>query len=254
MKSIIRVGGCFLIALTLAGAPHSFAADNWPSRPVTLIVPFAAGGTTDLVARPVAQKLSEAFKQQFVVDNRPGAGGTLAAGLVARAKPDGYTLFVATVAHTIATTLYKNLPYSFERGLEPITVTATVPSLLVVHPSMPVRSVKDLIALAKTKPGEVSYGSAGSGSIEHLSGEIFKTLAGVEIGSAAPHVKNGEVRALVASTAQRSTAFPDLPTLAEAGVPGYDVTTWYAILAPKGTPREIVDNLCQQIAAILKTP
>jgi tripartite-type tricarboxylate transporter receptor subunit TctC len=245
------------------------------------MVPFAPGGTTDIVARPIAQALSQEFGQSFVVDNRAGAGGTLAAGLAARAAPDGYTLFVATVAHTMATSLYKSLPYDFERDFVPITVLASVPNILVVNPSVPAKSVQELIAYAKANPGKLAYGSAGNGSTEHLSAELFKSMTGVDMvhvpykggapmmtdlisgqiqvaietsGSAAPHIHSGSVRALAVTTAARSPAFPNVPTLAESGLKGYDVTTWYAILAPKGTPSDIVNKLYSAVVKVLKTP
>jgi len=256
-------------------------AQTWPSKTITMIVPFAPGGTTDIVARPIAQKLSEALGQPVVIDNRAGAGGTLGASIAAKAAPDGYTIFMATVAHAIATSLYsKKLSYDFERDMVPITVVATVPNLLLVNNAMPVKNEQELIAYLKANPGKVSYGSAGNGSIEHLSGALFASMSGTSMvhvpykggapmmtdliggqiqfavetsGSAAPQVRSGKVRALAVSTAQRSPAFSDLPTMDEAGLKGYDVTTWYGLLAPKGTPPEIVEKLHAQIAAILKT-
>jgi tripartite-type tricarboxylate transporter receptor subunit TctC len=280
MSIVVRRLGYLCIVSTLAVAGAVFA-QAWPSKPVTLMVPFAPGGTTDIVARPIAQALSQEFGQSFVVDNRAGAGGTLAAGLAARAAPDGYTLFVATVAHTMATSLYKSLPYDFEKDFVPITVLASVPNILVVNPSVPAKSVQELIAYAKANPGKLAYGSAGNGSTEHLSAELFKAMAGVDMvhvpykggapmmtdlisgqiqvaietsGSAAPHIQAGSVRALAVTTATRSPAFPSVPTLAESGLKGYDVTTWYAILAPKGTPGNIVNKIYSAVVKVLKTP
>ena len=279
MRIVVRLLGSLCMSLTLAAT--GALAQVWPSKPVTLMVPFAPGGTTDIVARPFAQALSQEFGQPFVVENRAGAGGTLAAGIAAHAAPDGYTLFVATVAHTMATSLYKQLSYDFERDFVPITVLASVPNILVVNPSVPAKSVQELIAYAKANPGKLSYGSAGNGSTEHLSAELFKSMTGVDMvhipykggapmmadllggqiqlaietsGSAAPHIKAGKVRALAVTTAARSPAFPELPTLAESGLKGYEVTTWYAILAPKGTPSEITTKLYNAILKILKTP
>src|SRR2546421_802837 len=278
MRIVVRLFGSLCILLTFAAT--GALAQVWPSKPVTLMVPFAPGGTTDIVARPFAQALSQEFGQPLVVENRAGAGGTLAAGIAAHAAPDGYTLFIATVAHTMATSLYKQLSYDFEKDFVPITVLASVPNILVVNPSVPAKSVQELIAYAKANPGKLAYGSAGNGSTEHLSAELFKSMTGVDMvhipykggapmmadllggqiqlaietsGSAAPHIKAGKVRALAVTTATRSPAFPELPTFAESGLKGYEVTTWYAILAPKGTPIEITTKLYNAILKILKT-
>ena len=264
--------------LLWSGVAH---ADEWPSRAVTIVVPFAAGGTTDMVARPIAQVLSQRLGQPVVVDNRAGAGGTLAAAAVAKAPADGYTVFLATVAHTMAPGLYKSLPYNFEKDFEPITLAAQVPNILIVNPALPVKSVDDLMAYIKANPGKVNYGSAGPGSTEHMSGELFRSMLGANIvhvpykggapmmtdlisgqiqmaietsGSATPQIQAGAVRALAVSTARRSPFFPDLPTLAEAGLKDYDVTTWYGFLVPKGTPKEICDKLYGQISEALKSP
>ena len=267
-------------ALTLSPALPA-EAQQWPARPITVIVPFAPGGTTDIVARPIAQKLSEALGQPVVVENRAGAGGTLGAAVAAKAPADGYTLFTATVAHTMAPGLYKKLAYDFEADFEPITITAFTPNILIVHPSVPAGSLKELIAYIKAHPGKVNYGSAGSGSTEHMSGELFRYMAGVDIahvpykggspmmtdlisgqiqmaietsGSAAPFVRAGKVRALAVSSPKRSGAFPDLPTMSEAGLPGYEVTTWYGLLAPRGTPQPVIDRLYAELSKILKSP
>ncbi|WP_315835022.1 tripartite tricarboxylate transporter substrate binding protein [Bradyrhizobium prioriisuperbiae] len=256
-------------------------ADEWPNRAVTVVVPFAAGGTTDMVARPIAQVLSQRLGQPVVVDNRAGAGGTLAAAAVAKAPADGYTIFLATVAHTMAPGLYKSLPYNFEKDFEPITIAAQVPNILIVNPALPAKSVDELMAYINANPGKVNYGSAGPGSTEHMSGELFRSMAGANIvhvpykggapmmtdlisgqiqmaietsGSATPQIQAGAVRALAVSTARRSPFFPDLPTLAEAGLKDYDVTTWYGFLVPKGTPKEICDKLYAQISEALKSP
>ena len=272
-----------IAALTLAALlPAAAFAQAWPSHPITMIVPFAAGGTTDIVARPMAQKLGEMLGASVIVDNRAGAGGTLGAGIAAHAAPDGYTIFMSTVAHPIATSLYgpKRLNYDFERDLSPITVVASVPNLLLVNNNLPVKSEKELIAYLKANPGKISYGSAGNGSIEHLSGALFASMTGADIvhvpykggspmmtdlisgqiqmavetsGSAAPQVRGGKVRALGVSTAKRSPAFPDIPTMEEAGLKGYEVTTWYGLLAPKGTPPEIIAKFYNASAAILKS-
>jgi tripartite-type tricarboxylate transporter receptor subunit TctC len=262
--------------------PNAAWAQAWPAGPITIIVPFVPGGTTDIIAREIGQKLSERLGKQVVIDNRGGAGGTLGAGIAARAAPDGYTLFMATIAHTIAPGLYRNgLPYNFERDFAPITVVASVPNILLVNPAVPAKSEKELIAYLKANPGKVSFGSAGNGSVEHLSGELFRFMTGTDIvhvpykggapmladlmsgqiqmsietsGSAAPFVRSGKVRALAVSTAKRSAAFPDLPTMAEAGVPGYEVTTWYGLVAPVGTPADIINKIRDQVVAALQTP
>jgi len=266
-----------VVALLLAA---TFAqAQEWPTRPITLVVPFAAGGTTDLVARPIAQALTEKLGQPVVVENKAGAGGTLAAGIAAKAAPDGYTVFLATVAHTMAPGLYKSLPYDFEKDFDPVTLAAQVPNVLIVHPSVPAKTVSELIAYIKANPGKVNFGSAGPGSTEHMSGELFRAMLGVDIvhvpykggapmmtdlvagqiqmaietsGSATPHIQAGTVRALAVSTPQRSPYFPDLPTLNEAGLTGYDVTTWFGFMVPKGTPPAIRDRLYREIGDVLK--
>ncbi len=266
------------VALAVCGAA---GAQEWPTKPVTLIVPFAAGGTTDLVGRPLAQGLGERLGQTVVVDNRAGAGGTLGAAAAAKSSPDGYTLFLATIAHTIAPGIYHNLAYDFEKDFDPITVVAEVPNVLIVNPAVPAKTAAELIAYIKAHPGKVNFGSAGPGSVEHLSGELFRSMAGLDIvhvpykggapmmtdliaghiemavetsGSALQHVKSGAVRALAVSTHERSPFFPDLPTLDEAGLKGYDVTTWYGLLAPHGTPAVIRDKLYRETVELLKSP
>jgi tripartite-type tricarboxylate transporter receptor subunit TctC len=270
-----------LVVLALCILHVPALADTWPSKPITVVVPFPAGGTTDLITRPVAQKLSEALKQPVIVDNRGGAGGTLGAGNVARAAPDGYTLLVGAVHHTIATTLYKKLPYDFEKDLTPITVMAWVPNFLIVHPSVPAKNVQELIALAKAKPGSITYGSAGSGTSHHMAAELFKSMAQVDLqhipykgggpmmndliggqvnvafetaASATPQIKAGKVKPLAITTAKRSPALPEVPTVAESGLSGYEVLTWYGLLAPAGTPKEIISRLHSEVAKILQTP
>lgn len=270
-----------LAVIALCAFNTGALADTWPSKPITIVVPFPAGGTTDLITRPVAQKLSEALKQPVIVDNRGGAGGTLGAGNVARAAPDGYTLLVGAVHHTIATTLYKKLPYDFEKDLVPITVMAWVPNFLIVHPSVPAKNVQELIALAKAKPGAISYGSAGSGTSHHMAAELFKSMAKVDLqhipykgggpmmndliggqvnlafetaASATPQIKAAKVKPLAITTAKRSPALPEVPTVAESGLPGYEVLTWYGLLAPAKTPKEIISRLHTEVSKILQTP
>jgi len=257
------------------------AAQEWPTKAITLVVPFAAGGTTDLVGRPLAQSLAIRLGQSVIVDNRAGAGGTIGAGVVAKSAPDGYTMFLATIAHTIAPGIYKNLSYDFVRDFDPITVVGEVPNVLIVNPSLPAKTPAELIAYIKANPGKVNFGSAGPGSVEHLSGELFRAMAGVNIvhvpykggapmmtdliaghiqmaietsGSALQHIKAGAVRALAVSTREQSPFFPGLPTLNEAGLKGYDVTTWYGLLVPKGTPEGVRTKLYRTVSEILKTP
>jgi tripartite-type tricarboxylate transporter receptor subunit TctC len=275
----IRIAAAAVALVTLAG-PFA-AAREWPAKPVTLVVPFAAGGTTDLVARPLAQSLGARLGQSVIVDNRAGAGGTIGAAVAAKAAPDGYTLFLATVAHTIAPGMYRNLSYDFVRDFDPVTVVAEVPNVLMVHPSVPATTSAELIAYAKARPGKVNFGSAGPGSVEHLAGELYRSMAGIDIvhvpykggapmmtdliaghidmaietsGSALQHIKGGAVRALAVSTRAPSPFFPTLPTLDAAGLPGYDVTTWYGLLVPKGTPAAVQAKLYQTVSEILKTP
>jgi tripartite-type tricarboxylate transporter receptor subunit TctC len=260
---------------------ESYAADAYPSKPITLIVPFAAGGTTDIVARAVAEKLGIELKQTIVIDNRPGAGGNLGAGIAAKSPADGYTLFMATVAHTMAPGLYKSLPYDFIRDLDPIALVALTPNVLLVNPSIPATNVDELVAYIKAHPHAVSYGSAGIGSTEHLSGEMFRSMTGTDLvhipykggapmmadlmagqiqmaietsPSAAPQVRAGRVRALAVTTAKRSSAYPGVPTLEEAGIKGFDVTTWFAIMVPHATPPAIERRLNTELLKILKLP
>lgn len=262
-------------------AQISVAADAWPSKPITLVVPFAPGGTTDIVGRAIGQKLSEALHQPVIVDNRPGAGGTIGATAVVRAAADGYTFLLATVAHTMAPGIYKTLPYDFSKELEPVGMVALTPNVLIINPSVPAKSVAELVAYIKANPGKVNYGSAGTGSTEHLSGELFRSMTGVEmthvpykggapmmvdlIGgqiqmaietspSAAPHVRSGKVKALAVTTPKRSTAYPGVPTMNEAGVKDFDVTTWYALMAPHGTPAATLQRMSAELAKVLAQP
>lgn len=272
---------CLAGASLALGSMMPAAAQSWPEKPVTVVVPFASGGTTDIIARTIGQKMGESLRQPVVVDNRPGAGGTLGASNVARATPDGYTLLLATVAHTMAPGIYKKLPYDFTRDLVPVGLVALTPNVLLVGASMPVKSVAELIAYIKSHPGKVNYGSAGPGSTEHLSGELFRSMTGTDIvhvpykggapmmtdliagqiqmavetsPSAAPHVRSGKLRALAVTTAKRSPAYPGVPTLDESGIKGYEVTTWYALMAPRGTPEAVTRRLGTELAKALQQP
>jgi len=273
-----RAAGAALLSLAAASLVH---AADWPTKPVTLVVPFAPGGTTDIISREVGDKLSAALKQSVVIDNRAGAGGTLGAGIVAKAAPDGYTLFMATIAHTIAPGIYKSLPYDFQRDLDPVALIASTPNVLIVHPDLPVKNVAELVAYAKANPGKLNFGSAGIGSTEHLSGELFRAMTKTQLvhvpykggapmmaaliagqiqfaietsPSAAPHVRSGKVKALAVTTLARSPAYPGVPTLDESGLPGYDVTTWFALMAPHGTPAAVIQRLNDELAKILADP
>jgi tripartite-type tricarboxylate transporter receptor subunit TctC len=270
--------------ITAIAAPFTFAqgAANYPTKPVRLVVPFPAGGTTDILARAVAQKLSEAWGQQVIVDNRPGAGGNIGSDLVAKSKPDGYTLLMGTVGtHAINPSLYKNMPYDHVKDFAPVILVAGVPNVLVVNASLPVHSVPELIAYAKANPGKLNFASSGNGTSIHLSGELFKAMTGVEmthvpykgsapaltdliggqvqlmfdnLPSSLPFIKAGKLRALAVTSGARAAALPDLPTLAESGLPGFEASSWFGVLAPAGTPRDIVAKLNGAIAGWLASP
>ncbi|MBO0752867.1 MAG: tripartite tricarboxylate transporter substrate binding protein [Bradyrhizobiaceae bacterium] len=273
-----NIAGFAGLLLTLTGSLA--AAQEWPAKPITLVVPFAAGGTTDLVGRLLAQSIAPRLGQTVIVDNRAGAGGTIGAGVVAKSAPDGYTMFLSTIAHTIAPGIYRNLSYDFVRDFDPITVIAEVPNVLIVNPSLPAKTSADLIAYAKAHPGKVNFGSAGPGSVEHLAGELYRSMAKVDIvhvpykggapmmadliaghiemaietsGSALPQIKAGTVRALAVSTRAPSPFFPGIPTLDQSGLAGYDVVTWYGLLVPKRTPAAIEAKLYQTVSETLKS-
>ncbi len=266
-------------AAALAAQALPASAQRYPDHALRLVVPFPAGGPTDIVARPLAVKLGEALGQAVIVDNRGGAGGNVGAELVARASADGYTLLMGTVGtQAINVSLYKHLPFDPARDFVAIAQVASAPVLLVANPKLPANSVKELIALARKKPGALNYGSAGSGSPGHLSGELFKSMTKVDIthipykGSAPavsdlisgqiqlmfdpiqsplPHVRSGALKALGVSSASRSPLLPDVPTIAEAGVPGYETTAWWGIFAPAQLPPAIVDRLHAEIDRIV---
>jgi len=257
------------------------AEDKWPSKPITYVVPFPAGGTTDILARLIGQKLGPALGTNVIIDNRPGAGGNIGSELVARAAPDGYTIMGGTISsHSINASLYK-LSYDPLKSFAPITLIGTNANVLVVNPASPFKSVKELIAAAKAKPASLSFASAGNGTSQHLSAELFKTMTGIDMvhipykGSApaiqdviggqvplmfdttvvaGPFIQSGKVRPLAVTSAKRVASMPDVPTMAEAGVPGYEVVSWQAMFAPAGTPPAIVQRLQTEVAAILKQP
>jgi tripartite-type tricarboxylate transporter receptor subunit TctC len=266
--------GAVLLALTAA------AAAEYPDKQIRLIIPFPPGGSNDVVGRLVARHLSDVLGQQVYVDNRGGAGGTIGTDIAAKAAPDGYTLLVISLAHAVNPWLYK-LPYDHAKAFVPIASFGSGTNVLAVNPELPVHSVKELIALAKAKPGELNYASAGVGSFQHLGGELFKLLAGVDIvhvpfrgGGPAmvdvmgghtkivfssliqttPHVKSGQLRALATGGAKRNPVLPDVPTIAEAGVPEYEANNWWGMLAPAGTPPAIVEKLNKAVSAALDAP
>jgi tripartite-type tricarboxylate transporter receptor subunit TctC len=267
-----------VLALSLVAAA---AAQTYPSRPVRIVIPLSPGGTTDVPGRIIAQKLSETLGQQFFVENRAGAGGTIGSDFVAKSKPDGYTLLVGAVHHTIASSVYKKLPYDFQKDLAPITTIALVPNVLVVNASTSVKTVADLVKLAKAEPGKLTYGSNGNGTAQHLIGTQFQNLTGTEInhipykGSGPlasdliggqitmsfdtitpvlPHIKAGKLRPLAVTTAKRSAALPDVPTLEEAGLKGFNIGTWFGVLAPAATPKDIVARLNTEMVKVIQSP
>ncbi|WEZ82573.1 tripartite tricarboxylate transporter substrate binding protein [Rhizobium sp. 32-5/1] len=282
-KTTRRAGlalGISLLASAAFGMPAQ--AQSFPDRPVTLVIPFAAGGSTDVVGRIIAQKMSDELGQQVVVQNVGGAGGSLGAANVARADPDGYTILMATVAtHALNPLILKTKPYDAEKDFAPISLLVLVPNVLVVNPELPVKTVEELVALLKANPDKYSYASSGNGTPLHLSGELFKSMAGVNlqhvpykgsgpalndvIGNQVPimfdnlpsssgHIKAGTLRALAVTTAERAPSFPDVPTMAESGVPGYETYTWNALFAPAGTPPEIVARLNTAANNAMKDP
>ena len=270
-----------LLLLALFAASGGAFAQAYPQKPVRLIVPFAAGGGTDIRARMIAHKLAEGWGRNVVVDNRPGGGSVIGSELVARSTPDGYTLLLTANPHTSNPALVAKLPYDTLRDFAAVTMLASAPLLLVVHPSLPVRSVSGLIAHAKARPNQLSYASSGNGGPQHLAGEMFRQMAGVQwvhvpykgtapattdlIGgqvhaafssllTVLPHTKAGKLRPLAISSASRSEAYPEVPTIAESGVPGFEVTTWYGVLAPGATPRAVVSKIHADIVRALAAP
>ncbi|HXF15778.1 MAG TPA: tripartite tricarboxylate transporter substrate binding protein, partial [Burkholderiales bacterium] len=271
----------FVLCCILCGAGQPALAQHYPSKPIRIIVPYPPGGFNDTLARTLGQRLTESWHQAVIVDNRPGAGSTIGTNLAAKAPADGYTLLITSFAFAVNPALYSSLPYDSERDLLPVVLAATTPNLLVVNPQLPVQSIKDLIALAKANPGKLNYASAGNGSSNHLSMELFKMLTGTDMvhvaykGSApavndlmggqvnlmfdnAPNVlqqvRAGKLRALAISSKQRSPIVKELPSVAEAGVPGFDVSVWFGVMAPAGTPRAVIHQLNAQINAILQLP
>ena len=271
-----------MLVTVLALALTEASAQSYPTKPIRLVVPFPPGGSLDVVARAIGQKLSEAWGQPVVIDNRPGAGGNIGADLVAKSPPDGYTILEGALStHAVNVSLYSKMPYDPVRDFAPITLVAVTPNVLVVNPSVPVNSVKELITYAKANPGKISFGSGSNGSAGHLAGELFKIEAGVDmvhvpykggapamqdllagqtqlmfdnLANSMQQVRAGKLKALAVTTAQRSTLVPELPTLSEAGLPGFDISTWWGFMAPAGTPKEIIAKWNAEVTRILETP
>jgi tripartite-type tricarboxylate transporter receptor subunit TctC len=283
-RAVLRAASLLTLpaGLALSRSAAAQPTDAWPSRAVTWVVPFTPGGSTDTIARTLAQKLAESLKQPFVVDNKPGAAGAVGAGFVAKAKPDGYTLFGGTIStHAINASLYKNLPYDPVKDFEPVSLVAFLPNVLIVDPDLGVNSVAELIALLKKNPDKRSFASSGSGTSTHLAGELFGDLIGVKLThipykgtppamldvssgtvpfmfdqmtAALPLVTAGKLKLLAVTTAKRIALAPQLPTMIESGLAGFEMSSWQAVYAPKGTPKAIVGKLHDEIVRILKLP
>lgn len=278
-RSAIFSATALVLGIASLAASSAFA-QAWPTKQVSIVVPFPSGGTTDVLARAVGVELSKAIGQPVIVENKPGAGATLGADFVSKAKPDGYTILMGAVHHTIATSVYKKLPYDFQKDLAPITTVALVPNVLVVNPNVPAKNVKELLDLAKAQPDKLTYGSNGNGTGQHLIGAQFESMGNVKIlhvpykGSAPlttdllggqitmsfdtitpvlQNVKAGKLRALAVTTAKRSPALPDVPTLDESGLKGFNLGTWFGLLAPAATPADVVTRLNTEVVKIINS-
>jgi tripartite-type tricarboxylate transporter receptor subunit TctC len=272
---------CHVLLMIGAALATESQAQNYPTRAVRLIVPFSAGGAADVPGRLLTQRMSEALGQQVVVDNRPGVGSALGAELAAKAAPDGYTLFMISNTHFVTAALHKKLPYDPINDYTPITQITSAPNILVVHPSLPARSVKELVALAKARPGQLDYASSGNGSTQHLTGALFCKMAGIQmthipyrgsgpvtadllggqvvvgfpgIAGMLPHIKAGKLRALGITSARRSSQLPDVPTISEAGIKGYEIVAWFGMAGPRGIARDVQMKLHGELLRILKNP
>ncbi len=283
MRSDKPAGLLFVCALAFAGAPSfAYGTDaNYPSRPVRVVVPYSPGGSSDTVARILSQKLGETLGQQFFIDNRPGASGSLGRDLVAKASPDGYTLLIGDSPHTINVHVLRHVPYDPIKDFTPVTLLATAPQVMVINPGFPAQTLAEFIAAAKAQPGKINYGSGGSGSITHLTGELFKLATRVNIvhvpyksiaiaqtdviggqvqaafpttPGAAPHVRAGRLRALGVSSLKRASALPDVPTFEESGVTGMIVTNWFGVFAPARLPQDLLAKLHKSVIAALQAP
>ena len=275
----LALKACALAVLGLAAAGGALA-ETWPSKPVTLVVPFPPGGTTDVLARALSDKLAVSIGQPVIVENKPGAGATLGADVVAKGKADGHTLLIGAVHHTIASSVYKKLPYDFQKDFAPVTTVALVPNVLVVNAATPAKNVAELVALAKAQPGKLTYGSNGNGTAQHLIGTQFENNTGTELihvpykGSGPlttdliggqitmsfdtvtpvlQHIKSGKLRALAVTTGKRASVLPDVPTLAESGLKGFDIGTWFGVLAPAATPKDVVAKLNAEMVKVIRS-
>jgi tripartite-type tricarboxylate transporter receptor subunit TctC len=279
LKSVRTV--MFTAVAGLAALSQAQAQSAWPAKPITFIVPFAAGGGTDAFARPLAQQLDIQLGKRVLIENRAGAGGTVGASLASKAAPDGYTFFMGAAHHAIAPSLYPNLDYDIEKDFVPVALVARPPQVIVVNPDkVAAKTLPEFIAYLKANPDKVNYGSAGAGTTHHLAGELFKSMTGVKLlhvpyrgagpamqdlvaghvpvvfdglGSSASQIKSGQLRALAIAAPKRVAAFPDVPTANEAGLPGYEVATWYGLFAPKGTPQDVVDRMAKELQTALQT-
>ena len=279
MKRVLQSLTVAAATLAALAGPSTVSAQSWPDKPPTFVVPFPAGGGTDAFGRPLAAELGKALGKSIIIDNRGGAGGTLGAGIAARAPKDGYTFFLGAVHHAIAPSVYPSLTYDLQKDFQPIAVIAVVPQVVVVNPQRVTQAtLKDLIIYAKANPGKLNYASAGNGTSHHLAGELFKIVTGTQIdhipykgagpalqdlvggqvdlmfdglGSSSSHIKGGRIKPLAVAAKTRAPSLPDVPTAAQAGVDGYEVSTWYALWAPAGTPKEIVDRMVVEVGKAL---
>ena len=278
MKSIMHFAALWFVTVPAILLSGSNFAQTFPNKPIRLISPYAAGGANDIVCRVIAPRLSESLGQQVVVDNRPGAGSIVATSLLAKTAPDGYSIMMADIAHGANPALHSKLPYDTLKDFASVTLVALLPTVLIVHPSLPVKSVKELIALAKSRPGQLNYSSSGAGSTNHLAAELFKNDTGIDVvhipyqgggqtlaallgaqvqmtfitlPATLPHIKAGKVRVLAVSSAKRIAALPDVPTVMEAGIPDFEVYLWIGVVAPTGVPGEIITKLSTDINRVL---
>ena len=277
-----RVNKNILKAATATGfvlCAFAAAAEPYPSKPIKWVVPFPPGGAMDSMARTLGEKLSTSMKQPVIIENRAGAGGSIGSNLVAKSAPDGHTMMIVSIGQAVNPSIYPKLPYDGVRDFEPVSLVGIVPNLLVAHPSVKANNVKELIALAKAQPGKITYASAGNGTTVHLAAELFNSMAGVDLmhipykgsapavtdlmggqvdimfdslSSAKPYVESGKLKALAVTTAKRSAAFPKVPTVAESGLPGYELSGWYAVFVPAKTPKPVVDRLHAELVKALK--
>ena len=280
--SLRTLAAAAALAVTGLAAPLALAQANWPTKPVTIIVPFPAGGGTDAFARPLSAALTKHLGQQILIDNKGGAGGTLGAGIASRAAPDGYTFFMGGAHHAIAPSMYPKLDYDIEKDFVPVGLVSNVPQVIVVHPGkVAANTLPELLADLRANPGKRNYGSAGNGSSHHLAGELFKLqsktfithipyrgagpmlqdliagqvdMAFDGLGSSAGHIRGGRIKPIAVAATKRAAAFPDIPTAAEAGMPDYVVSTWYGMWAPKGTPKDAVDKMAAAMKTVMNSP